>query len=121
VTPAPSILVADDDPTIRRVLARVVQRARPDATIVEAADGSHAIAAVHRQPLDLVITDYHMPHASGLDVVAAVRAHSPRLPVVIVSAHPHIEPAAMTAGATAFVTKPFSIEQLTALIRSLLP
>jgi two-component system, NtrC family, nitrogen regulation response regulator NtrX len=121
VTPAPSILVADDDPTIRRVIVRVIQRVRPDAAIVDVSDGMQAIGAIGHTSFTLVITDYHMPRASGLDVLTAVMARSPAVPVVIVSAHLHLEPQVLAAGAVAFLAKPFTVEQLATLVRRYVP
>lgn len=121
MTPAPSILVADDDPTIRRVIVRVVQRVRPDAVVVDVSDGLHAIGAIQQTLFALVITDYHMPHASGLDVLAAARARDPAVPVIIISAHLHLEAPSVAAGASAFLAKPFTIDRLSALLRQYVP
>ncbi len=121
MTPAPSILIAEDDPTIRRVIVRVVQRVRPDAVVVDVSDGLRAIGAIGQTSFALIITDYHMPHASGLDVLAAARARDPSTPVVIVSAQLHLEPQVLAAGAAAFLAKPFTIEQLAALVRRFVP
>jgi CheY-like chemotaxis protein len=115
------ILVADDDPTVRRVIVRVVQRIAPHATVIEAGDGVQALAALQQYHFSAIITDYHMPGASALNILEAVRAQHPSLPVVVVSAQPNVEQAARAAGATAFLAKPFPLEQLTATLQSVLP
>lgn len=117
----PPILIADDDPTIRHFLVRIVQKITRQALIVEASDGRAALQALTQHQFDLVITDYNMPHATGLDVLRAVRAQSQTTPVIIISARASVGTAALAAGASGFLTKPFTADDLTRLIRQVLP
>lgn len=121
VTSLYSILVADDDPGMRRLLVRIAQFVVPDAAVVEAATGSEALAALQQTQFTIVITDYHMPGPSGLDVVLAAYAQTPTRPIIVVSAQSEVEPVVLAAGATMFFAKPFAVEPLTAALRSLMP
>jgi CheY-like chemotaxis protein len=121
VTSPYSILVADDDPGMRRLLVRIAQFVVPDVAVVEVPTGAEALAALQQTAFTIVITDYHMPGSSGLDVVIAAYAQSPGRPIIVVSARAEVEPIVLAAGATMFFAKPFAVEPMTAALRSLLP
>jgi len=80
------LLIVDDDPAVRAMLAKVLTEER--ATIIEAADGEQALAAMSQSPPDLVLLDLMMPGMSGFEVVARMRANpaTATVPLVIVSA-----------------------------------
>jgi CheY-like chemotaxis protein len=86
--------------------------------IVLAADGMEALRHVAEHDLALVITDNHMPRLSGLELAAIVKAQQPAAYVLLMSADlgDAIEPQAYQAGADAFLTKPFHIAQLQAIL-----
>ncbi|HEX6293183.1 MAG TPA: response regulator [Herpetosiphonaceae bacterium] len=111
------ILIADDDHKIRALLVRVVQNVAPNAVIVQATSGTEALSALQQHSFTLVITDYHMPGASALDILAATHARDADVPVIVVSARSQVEPKVRAAGAAAFFSKPFEIEALTAIVR----
>ena len=108
----PRILVAEDDPLVRRFLLRCLELGGHDADAAE--DGGRAIAMLSRGGWDAVVTDYAMPAASGLEVVAAARRLDPTLPCVVVTALHDLELAmdAMAEGAVGFIPKPFKPEHL---------
>lgn len=114
------ILIADDEPMVRNLLKRVVQSVAPDTTIIEAVNGNEALDALPLHAYRAVITDYHMPGATGLTVVSTARAQDAYVPIIVVSAHVSVEPAALAAGATHFLQKPFNIQVLSAILRSIL-
>ncbi len=102
-----TVLIADDDARIRRLLGATLRGGGYD--VLEAADGEQALAAVRAHRPALAVLDVQMPGRSGLDVCRTVRA-DPQLRgigVVIVSATATPDDAEW-AGADGFVPKPFS-------------
>jgi DNA-binding response OmpR family regulator len=101
------ILVVDDEADLLATYERLLRRRgyRVDAAGSKAA----GLYIVQRIPPDLVITDLRLPDGDGLDVVRAARARPLAPPVVVVTAYPSetARQAALVAGASAFVTKPF--------------
>ena len=116
----PRILVAEDDPLVRRFLLRCLETGGFEAVGVE--DGAQAIAQLGRGGWDVVVTDYAMPRADGLEVIAAARRLDPTLPCVVVTALRDLELAmnAMAEGATGYVPKPFKPDHLLVVVRSAL-
>ena len=87
-TPKKRILVADDEPTVALFLRIALERAGYE--VVTAANGQEAFAKLNDQKgFDLFITDYNMPHATGLEVISAIReSDNERLretPIIMVS------------------------------------
>jgi two-component system KDP operon response regulator KdpE len=113
----PLILVVDDDPSIRRTLARELALAGYDT--LAAADGVAGKAVFEERRPDLVITDLAMPRADGHAVVAAVRRID-RTPVIVLSVRGEEEDKvrALDLGADDYVTKPFSLRELLARVRT---
>jgi len=117
-----SVLVADDEPHIGRIIKMKLERGPFDVTLVY--DGQEAIDAIDKQSprFDLALLDLMMPERSGLDVLEWLRqSGQPNLPAVILTAAGQDEQqrSAMASGATAFITKPFSPKKLYALVASL--
>ena len=117
---APLLLVIDDDPAIRETLARELALAGYET--VTAADGEEGKALFARSAPDLVITDLAMPRADGMAVIAAVRRgeRGERTPIVVLSVRGEEEDKvrALDLGADDYVTKPFSLRELLARVRS---
>jgi two-component system, OmpR family, alkaline phosphatase synthesis response regulator PhoP len=115
------ILIAEDSATIRRL---VVARLIADGyDVLEAADGEEAVALARRDPPDLLVLDKVMPKADGFAVVRALR-EDPRtreLPIVMLTepAGPDDAPGG-GLGAVEYLPKPFSLQELSARIRSTL-
>jgi two-component system, chemotaxis family, chemotaxis protein CheY len=106
-----TILIVDDSPTIRRMV-RVSLEPLAGVTFREASNGLEAIETLVVTPADLIVLDLNMPDMHGLDVLKFVRSQSSfkNLPVVVLTTRGD-EPsrqAALAAGATVFLTKPFS-------------
>jgi CheY-like chemotaxis protein len=121
VAPSYQVIVADDDASIRAVLAHIVQQTYPGATVSAVADGLAALHIYDQQGADLVLTNYMMPRMSGLDLIAALRARQVTLPIIMVSGEVAQAPAALAAGATLFLAKPFTRTQLVQVLMSVLP
>jgi len=121
--PRGHILVADDEPHIRRILATVLETA--GYSVSQACDGGDAVEALEapRTP-DFFLLDLMMPGASGMEVLRRIRSHPRHLrtPVIILTAKGQDadRDAAMEAGADDFVTKPFSPKKLLSRIQEIL-
>jgi two-component system KDP operon response regulator KdpE len=113
----PAVLVIDDDPSIRRTLARELALAGYE--VLEAADGLEGKARFEEGRPDLVITDLAMPRADGHAVIAAVRRVD-ATPVIVLSVRGEEEDKvrALDLGADDYVTKPFSLRELLARVRT---
>lgn len=114
----PLILVVDDDPSIRQTLTRELARAGYDA--LAAADGAEGKSLFEERRPDLVITDLAMPRADGHAVIAAVRQADEATPVIVLSVRGEEEDKvrALDLGADDYVTKPFSLRELLARVRT---
>ncbi|HEY0093464.1 MAG TPA: sigma-54 dependent transcriptional regulator [Archangium sp.] len=110
------ILVIDDEANLRKVLAAMLRRDGFDVTV--AADGEQGLAEFHKNGADIVVTDLVMPKAGGMEVLRAVNAANPDVPVIIITAHGTVDSAveAIKAGAFDYVTKPYEQAELSAVI-----
>jgi CheY-like chemotaxis protein len=115
------VLLVDDHPEVRAVLAHLVAQLCPDATITEAAHGAEALSVAAQQHPDLIITDYHMPIMGGLELVRTLRAQGTTMPILVLSSDISVAEAILAAGATAFLPKPFRVRALRELLPTLLP
>ena len=118
-----TILVVDDSPTIRRMV-RAALGSIGDLGFAEAGSGLQAIETLAVQPVQMVVLDLNMPDMHGLDVLKFLRSHDQyrELPIMILTTRGD-EPsrdAALKAGASAYLTKPFSPTALAASVRDLL-
>src|SRR5262245_26352429 len=109
------ILVADDEPNLRRVLVAILRREGYE--VVQAADGADAIEAL-AQPIDVIITDLKMPRVDGMDVLRHASAHHPSTPVIMITAVGTVDNAveAVKAGAFDYIEKPFEQEQIRIIV-----
>lgn len=116
------ILIADDEPNILISLEYLMQR--EGFTVSVARDGLQAIAAIERDPPDLVLLDVMMPGKTGLEVCQHVRAQDSLrgVRIIMLTAKGRETDVAkgLALGADAYVTKPFSTRELVAQVRQLL-
>ena len=106
------ILIVDDEPSIRRVLAAHLRR--DGFQVVAAEHGAEAIELLEAQPYHLLVTDLQMPELGGLELLAWCRAELPELPVIIITAYGTVHSAveALKLGAHDYITKPFDLTEL---------
>ncbi|HQE30317.1 MAG TPA: sigma-54 dependent transcriptional regulator, partial [Phycisphaerae bacterium] len=114
--PRASILVVDDVPNTVEVLQRNLAAA--GYTVFTASGVTEAIEVINASPIDLVITDWKMPKIAGIDLVRHIRANHRDMEVVMVTGYPTIEGAveAVKAGAEEYLPKPFTDEELLAVV-----
>ncbi len=112
------ILVVEDQETLREGILEAL--AAPDVTLEGFSGGTEALAAIEREPADLVLTDLRLEKAdTGLEILKSVRGMSPRTEVLLMTAYATVEVAveAMKAGAFDFLTKPFTMAHLKEKVR----
>jgi two-component system, chemotaxis family, chemotaxis protein CheY len=118
-----TILVVDDSPTIRRMV-RTALGSLEDVTFAEAGTGLQAIETLAVQPVQAIVLDLNMPDMHGLDVLKFLRSHQQyrRVPVMILTTRGDetSREAALEAGASAYMTKPFSPSALASSVKTLL-
>jgi len=116
------ILVADDDESLRRLEAVLLER--DGYRVVEAGDGLEALAHAIDQAPDLILMDVQMPGLDGVEVTRRLRARSQTAitPIILVTGldQTHDKVAGLDAGATDFVSKPFERAELLARVRAAL-
>ena len=102
------ILVADDEPSFRELLADILEGAGHE--VVGARDGGEALAALDRGAYDLVLTDQRMPGIGGLELLRRIRQRPAPPPVVMLTAYGTIPEAveAVRLGAADYLTKPLA-------------
>ena len=110
------ILVVDDDESLRWVTQAQLQQS--GYQVDAAANGKEALAAIHENPPDLVITDLMMPGMSGVELLKSTRTDYPEIIVILVTAFGTVENAveAMKAGAYDYITKPVNMEELRLIV-----
>jgi len=111
------ILVVDDEPQIRGVVMRALQGA--GYAIDSAADGQAGLSLALTGDYELVILDLVMPQADGRQVISYLRRHRPDQAVLVLSCLADVttKVACLDMGASDYLTKPFSIEELLARVR----
>lgn len=118
--PAPArILVVDDVAGICDVYKEAVRRARAPVDLVTETDPERALGLVNSEPFHLVVSDYRMPKANGLEILTAARGRSPRGYRVLMTVYSDIPASAdelRAAGVDAYFQKPFLVHELVAML-----
>lgn len=112
-----TILVADDEPNIRRVFEAMF--AREGHTVLTAENGKKALALASQHPIDMLISDLIMPDMNGVEVLQKVKQLHPQCSAIIVTAYGSIKSAveAMKYGAFNYLQKPFDMEEVRNLVK----
>ena len=116
----PRVVICDDEMLIRLWLSEHLADANMRTEGV--ADGAALLAALAREPADLVLLDLRLPDGSGLDILSRVKDLDPTLPVIMMTAYGEVETAvsAVRAGAHHFLEKPIVLSELILLIQQAL-
>ena len=114
------VLVVDDESTLSELLSMALRYEGWD--VRAAADGLAAVRAAREFRPDAVVLDVMLPDIDGLEVLRRLRAETPLVPVLFLTARDAVEDriAGITAGGDDYVTKPFSLEEVVARLRGLL-
>jgi len=119
----PRILVVDDDAQVRTMLKLTLEREGYE--IIEAGDGTEAVAAYDSEQVDLVITDIVMPEKEGIETIMELRSTNPAVRIIAISGGGRINPDDYLKWARRFgvehtFTKPVDRERLLAAVSELL-
>ena len=111
------ILIVDDEPNVRRLVSNILKK---DYTVLTAADGKEAISVAHRKHPDIILMDIMMPEMDGYSACHALKCDeaTSTIPVVIITAlgQELNKKFAHKVGADAYLTKPFSVQDLREII-----
>lgn len=124
--PAPTVLVADDDPDMRLYVKRCLRAVLPtDTVFLEAGNGADALVRVRHGDVDLLISDVVMPRTDGLELCRAVRQDPAlnHLPILLVTGElsvRDIKACTREFGPVQVICKPFNADQLNAKVREML-
>ncbi len=113
------ILIADDHQIVRRGLRMTIDAEKDMQVVDEAVNGAQVLKLIKKHKPDVVLMDLQMPEMDGVDALNGLRPHFPELPVLILTtfsddAHIH---AALRAGASGFLLKEMSGDELVNAIR----
>ena len=116
------VLTVDDSNSLRRMVAFTLKRAGHE--VVQAADGSEGLTKVQEQKIDLALVDVNMPSMGGIEMVTEMRKlpEYTRTPILMLTTESSDEKKqeGRQAGATGWIVKPFSPEQLLAIVEKVL-
>ncbi len=113
----PRVLVADDEETIRTLVARVLGRAGFE--VAEATDGQHAIDRLDANDYDAIVLDLMMPRVDGFAVVEHLIETNPRMmeKTIVLTAFPEAAARERLHHLCCVLTKPFDVNELVAVVR----
>jgi two-component system, cell cycle sensor histidine kinase and response regulator CckA len=117
-TPSETILVVEDEPAVRQLVAAALERA--GYRVFEARDGEAALSLFNENEaaIDLLVTDLRMPQMDGAELVRLLRARAPTLKVICVSGYPGTGIDLTVTGH--YLAKPFSKADLLNKVREVL-
>jgi two-component system nitrogen regulation response regulator GlnG len=109
--------VIDDDPSIRWVLEKALQKA--DIAVRGFDSANNVLDALKRQQPDVILSDIRMPGSSGLELLEAIGTQAAEVPVIIMTAHSDLESAVASyrGGAFEYLPKPFDVDEAVRLAR----
>ncbi|MCX7111441.1 MAG: sigma-54 dependent transcriptional regulator [Proteobacteria bacterium] len=110
------ILIVDDEPKLQRILQMML--AKMGHIPLLASNGQQALDTVHKDSVDLIISDLQMPVMNGLELLKRLREHNNEIPCIIITAYGTVETAveAMKYGALDYITRPLNVNSVTLAI-----
>mgnify|MGYP000949383453 CR=1 FL=1 len=119
---AKTILTVDDSASVRQMVGFTLREA--GFNVIEASDGSDALAKIKGKPINMVVTDLNMPNMDGIELIRQLRANPMYkfTPIIMLTTESQAEKKieGKNAGATGWIVKPFKPEQLTAVINKVM-
>jgi DNA-binding response OmpR family regulator len=114
------LLVVDDDKVVLDSCRRILEA--EGYTVVLTSSARDAVARLEAEAFDLLLVDVIMPEYDGIYLIGTVRQKWPTLPVLVMSGYPTPETisSGLSAGATHFIAKPFTPDELLAAVRKAL-
>ncbi len=116
------ILSVDDSASMRQMVTFTLKKEGYE--VIEASDGKDALAKLSGTPVNMVITDLHMPNMDGIELIKALRSDSSYkfMPIVMLTTESTQDKKDLgrQAGATGWIVKPFKPDQLINVVRKLL-
>lgn len=114
-----SILVADDHPIVREGLKRIIADCSDMSLVGEADDGNEVLEQCRQIPVDVLLLDISMPGPGFIETLQCIRTINPKLQILVLSIHPesHYAIRAIKAGASGYLTKNHTPEELASAIR----
>ena len=114
-----TIMTVDDSASLRQMVSFVLRGGGYE--VVEAVDGLDALSKLNGQDLDLLLSDINMPKMDGIELTRKLRAMPQYkfVPIVLLTteSHPEKKQEGKSAGATAWIVKPFNPDQLLAVVK----
>ena len=112
----PKVLIADDEASIRTILARTLEKKHLECLRVD--NGKLALDILTSEPIDIAFIDIRMPEVSGLEILDYQHAFAKKTQIIVMTAQDTMENAvaAMKRGAFDYITKPFDVEEIGILI-----
>lgn len=114
-----NILVVDDEENVRQLLQKLLSH--EGYTVDTARDGMEGLHIIGEKQVDIIISDIKMPHMSGIEFLNKVKKIDPQVGFILITAFATMETAieALRSGAQDYITKPFDIEDILAVVRQL--
>src|ERR1700759_4172046 len=112
-----TLLIADDEPNIRRVLQAIFTKDGYQVHVAE--NGLHALEVAAAHPIDLLITDLIMPDMNGVELLQKIKQRQPNVLAIMITAYATIKTCvdAMRYGASDYITKPFDMDEIRAVVK----
>ncbi len=116
------ILIIEDEPSIRRVLTKILSEENDAYKVDEAEDGVQGLEKIKNEDYDLVLCDIKMPKMDGVEVLEAAKKIKPEIQIVMISGHGDLETAVntMRLGAFDYISKPPDLNRLLNTVRNAL-
>ena len=123
LSPAPCILIVEDNAEMRRFLEQVL--GHYGYRLLEASDGVDGVQITQRERPDLILMDLSLPQLDGVEATRQIKADPElsHIPIIAVTAHARAsdEERALEAGCNAYLSKPYSLRSLVDLVQTFLP